>query len=130
MGMILSVDDDQFVLGFIGELFKSAGIPIVLTSNAIEALEIASNFSVDVAILDVSLPQMNGFELQSALRQIDPFTRVIFLSSRMNKSDLLLALRYGAVDYLTKPIDKDILLKTVCDNQQLAQQFRNRRHVS
>ena len=112
MGIVLSVDDDKMVLELVSEAL-SADYQLESIDNPIEAIELAQHSEVDVAILDISLPQMNGFELQRVLKKINPNIQTLFLSSEMNKSNLLTALRNGACDFLQKPVHIDELRNSV-----------------
>jgi DNA-binding NtrC family response regulator len=125
MGIILSVDDDHIVLELLEDVFVKEGIEIIQADNSIDAIEIANEYTVDVAILDISLPHINGFELQQALHQLDAFTKVIFLSSQMNKNTLFRAIRGGAADFHQKPFIPDDLVRSVLQKQKEVIHFRN-----
>ena len=127
MGIIISVDDDPVVQDLLTEVFSEEDIKIYSINNAFEALEIASSHDVDVAILDISMPQMNGFEIQMALNQIDPYTKIIFLSTQMNKNTLLRAIRSGTSDFFAKPFVPKELIESVKSNQKKAIYFRELR---
>ncbi|MFP4460190.1 MAG: response regulator [Candidatus Zixiibacteriota bacterium] len=124
MGIILSVDDDHIILELLTELFTKVGLELITADNSIDAIEIANTRNVDVAILDISLPHIDGFELQQALRQLDPFTRIIFLSSQMNKKTMYRAMHAGAVDFHQKPFLHDELVKSVLKHQTQVQNYR------
>ncbi len=124
MGILMSVDDDRIVRKLISDVFDAEGIEIVTARNPIEALEIASENEVDVAILDIDMPFMSGFELQLKLHEIDPFTKVIFLSSQMNRATLLRAMRGGACDFHKKPFIPDDLVESVLKQREQVIKFR------
>ena len=113
MGLIMSVDDDKIIRNLIRDIFENEELKIVSASNSFEAMEIAISNPVEVAILDIDLPHMTGFELQQRLHEIDPSIKIIFLSSRMNRNTLLQAMRNGAVDFHKKPLIADELVKSV-----------------
>ncbi len=64
----------------------------------------------DIALLDISMPDMDGFELSERLINIDPNLSFLFLTARTEKKDKLHGLRLGADDYITKPFDIDELI--------------------
>ncbi|HTE92097.1 MAG TPA: response regulator, partial [Bradyrhizobium sp.] len=66
-----------------------------------------------VAILDVWMPDMNGLEVQAALRKHSPVTRIIFMSGRDDPSVRQTALEAGAFGFLSKPFDDEVLLQLV-----------------
>ncbi len=124
MGAILSVDDDCLFSELIGETLTDYPEELILVNHPVEAIEIANTTLIDVAILDISLPVMNGFELKKILSSIDPAMRTIFLSSEMNKANLLDAIRCQASDFLQKPFQPSDLKLSVLKRLNEARQLR------
>ncbi|MBT6685179.1 MAG: response regulator, partial [Bacteroidetes bacterium] len=64
----------------------------------------------DLCILDVMLPNVDGFTIASSIRKIDSKTPIIFLTAKSMKADIVKGFKLGADDYITKPFDSDLLL--------------------
>lgn len=128
MGVVLSVDDDDFVLELLWDIFDKEDIELMQASNAIDAIEIACSEQVDVAILDVSMPHFNGLELQQILYQINPNTKIVFLSSENDNQARNDAIKSGAVAFYSKPFDRKDLVQTVkkCRNDMTLLRRRNK----
>ena len=67
----------------------------------------------DICLLDIMMPNMDGFTLAEEIRDIDPDVPLFFLSAKTMKSDILDGYKLGADDYLTKPVDTDVLLAKI-----------------
>lgn len=113
---ILIVDDIRVNLFLIESLLKKMDINLIQATSGIEALEKAKNNNLALAILDVRMPGMNGYELASRLnadRQED-IVPVIFLTANyMNEKEIESGYNSGAVDYIIKPFNQQILLSKV-----------------
>lgn len=86
---------------------------VTLTTGGAEALELSDAYSFDVVILDVMIPDVNGFEVVRRLRQSDNRVPVLMLTARDASADIVRGLDLGADDYLTKPFGFDVLLARV-----------------
>jgi FixJ family two-component response regulator len=108
--VIAIVDDDQAVRESLCDLLEVAG---VATVSFVGAGAFLSAYVPDLfagLITDVDMPGLNGLELQRRLRVLDPALPVIVISAAMSPRIRVQALEDGAVAYLTKPIDPDLLL--------------------
>lgn len=83
---------------------------ITIASQGNEALEIYHKQKPDILVLDVMMPQMDGFTLAKMIRQIDVRTPIIFLTARSSTDDLVTGFRLGGNDYLKKPFDMEELI--------------------
>ena len=100
---ILIVDDEPEIINMVdGFLRKEGFIRIYQAFNCAQALEICKSIKPDIAILDVMLPDGDGFSLMSSLRHISNMP-VLFLSAIGEDEDRLLGLGLGADDYIVKP---------------------------
>ncbi len=99
---VLVVEDDPSVLRVLGELFRRDGLETVGVRTGAEAEPTIASFAPDVVILDLGLPDMNGFDLLRAVRDHHDIP-IIVLSGRGDESDRVLALELGADDYVVKP---------------------------
>ena len=106
---ILVVDDQPVNVQLLRRKLEREGMEVLSTSRGTEALQIALEQMPDLILLDVMMPDMNGFEVCHRLKQ-SVATRsipVIFITARTSKESKLEGLNVGAVDYITKPIDLD-----------------------
>lgn len=109
---ILIVDDDPDLLAVTGFALQQAGFLVVKASDGVAALDAFNREQPDLAVLDINMPRMNGFELAQKLRERSQIP-VIMLTVRSEEEDVVRALAIGADDYLTKPFSPRILLARV-----------------
>ncbi len=112
-GTILVVDDEPSVRDSLGEWFTSEGYETKVAASAKEALAALAARQYDLALLDIKMPGMDGMELQQRLHESDPDLIVIIMTGYATVETAVLALKRGAYDYLTKPVDPDELSHTV-----------------
>lgn len=102
MTTILLVDDDKMITGPLADRLKEAGYTVLVANNGRSGLEMALNQQPDVVVLDVMMPEMDGWEVCKALRRQSPVP-ILMLTARGDEIDRILGLELGADDYLTKP---------------------------
>jgi FixJ family two-component response regulator len=107
---ICVVDDDPSVLKAVERLLKAEGFEVKAFGDPVAFLTAVAKARPRVAILDVAMPRMNGLEVQAALRESSPETRVVFVSGQSDDVTRSAALENGAIDFLGKPVDADRLL--------------------
>lgn len=112
---ILVVDDDLHILEVLEARLSSAGFNVLKAAGAHEALLILKDHSADLMISDMKMPDMSGVSLLTEVRARVPDLPVIFLTAYGTIPDAVLAVKAGAVDYLTKPFDGRDLLKKIHD---------------
>src|SRR6516164_4793981 len=108
-GRILIVDDELVVRDSLGKWFTSEGYTARPTGGAREALEVIQQAEFDVALIDIKMPGMDGMELQGRLREADPDLTVVIMTGYASVDTAVQALKRGAYDYITKPVDPDEL---------------------
>ena len=116
---VLLVEDHTLVrAGFRALLEKLEGIQVIgEVSNGRDALKISKEMEPEVVLMDIAMPEMNGLEATSRMRQECPKTKVLMLSMYTNEEYLKEALRAGAQGYLLKDADRaelELAIKTVC----------------
>src|SRR5215467_1301388 len=114
-GRILIVDDELAVRDSLGKWFTSEGYAAHPSSSAREALETIQKKEFDIALLDIKMPVMDGMELQARLKQADPDLTVIMMTGYASVETAVQALKRGAYDYITKPVDPDELSHLVAN---------------
>ena len=114
---ILVVDDDEMVLMALEELLKPEGFEVEAVSSGAEALERLDKVAYDLLMLDVIMPEMDGFELCKRIRTLGSYneTPVVFLTAKSREEDKVKGLEAGANLFLSKPISPEKLLGIVSD---------------
>ena len=129
---ILVVDDSPINLRLVVRTLEGRGYRLLAAKNGRAALDIARRVHPDLILLDVMMPEMDGFEVCRALKA-DPATRdaiVVFLSALGEVTDKVTGLELGASDYITKPIQAEEVIARVANHvarQQLEREVRNSR---
>lgn len=109
---ILYVEDDETIGLLTKESLESSGYDVNLFVNGREGLESYQSEEYDLCILDVMLPDIDGFALAEKIRESDAAIPIIFVTARSLKEDKLKGLNKGGDDYITKPFDiEELLLK-------------------
>jgi two-component system, NtrC family, response regulator HydG len=108
-GRILIVDDELVVRDSLGKWFTSEGYTAKPAGGAREALELIQHSEFDIALIDIKMPGMDGMELQSRLKEADSDLTVIIMTGYAAVDTAVQALKQGAYDYITKPVDPDEL---------------------
>ena len=109
---ILYVEDDP-TLGFVTtDNLIEEGFDVVLEKDGKSALKRFKKDQFDICILDVMLPELDGFELAEQIRMLNSQVPIIFLTAKSLKEDKLIGLKIGADDYITKPFSiEELILK-------------------
>ena len=113
MSRILIVDDEVEILKPLESMLMEENFRVRSFSNPLNALEFLRAQSVDLAIFDIKMPELNGLDLLRHAREIHPGLPIIFLSSKNEDADQLVGFSIGADDYVGKPFTKQLLLLRV-----------------
>ncbi len=109
---IALVDDDQNILASLSATLRDEGYSVDTYGDGVEALDGIARRPVDLAILDIKMPRMDGMELLGNLRKKNNLP-VIFLTSKDDEIDEVMGLRMGADDYIKKPFSQRLLLERI-----------------
>ena len=115
MPTVYLVDDDPDVLAAIGRLIESEGLQVAAFASAQRFLDGFDRRAPGCLVLDLAMPGINGLELQRSLEQEGSLLPIIFLTGRGDIATSVQAMKHGAVDFLTKPVDDTALLAAVHD---------------
>jgi two-component system response regulator ChvI len=109
---IALVDDDRNILASVSMTLEAEGFAVKTYTDGAEALRALSTTPVDLAVLDIKMPRMDGMELLEKLRRTSDLP-VIFLTSKDDEVDELMGLRMGADDYIKKPFSQRLLIERI-----------------
>ncbi|PHS34714.1 MAG: DNA-binding response regulator [Sulfurovum sp.] len=110
---ILVIEDDMSILIGLKDNLESEGYLVSTSTNGVEGLKMAIENEVDLLILDVMLPGMNGFEICKKIKIKRPLLPVLMLTARSSEIDKIAGLDYGADDYMSKPFSIAELLARI-----------------
>ncbi|GFZ22180.1 DNA-binding response regulator [Lacrimispora indolis] len=117
MDCILIVEDDKKISRIIELQLNHAGFETVKAFNGREAIDVFNNTpDIGLVLLDIMLPQLNGYEVLKYIRERSPELPVIFLTAKDDTGDVVNGLNLGADDYITKPFIFDELLARIKAN--------------
>ena len=102
--VILIVDDDQVFLRLVERVLVHEGYEVILAANGHEAMRLLFSRRPDAVLLDVVMPQMDGWQTCSRIREVSDVPVILLTGSRCGEEDVVKGLEYGADDYLTKPV--------------------------
>lgn len=128
IGSVLIVDDNTVNIQMLGTVLKKADYKISVALSGAEALNFLKSHEVDLILLDIMMPEMDGLEVCSILKRDEHLNKipVIFLTAKNDQDDILAGFKAGAVDYITKPFNNDELLARVSVHVELV---RSRKEI-
>jgi DNA-binding response OmpR family regulator len=110
----LLIDDEPFIHEFIKRCLQPKGFNVVVVTNGAEAMDFLSTTTPRIVLLDIELPAgESGLQVLQRIKKQTPELRVIMLTGVFDDQIGQLAHRYGASDYLTKPVDGTTLCRTL-----------------
>ena len=110
MNKILLAEDDLDFGYILKKYLEMNDFKVFHKTNGVEALDFFENNKVDICILDVMMPKMDGFELSKKIKKQNPFMPLLFLTAKRMKEDIVTGLKIGADDYVTKPFEVEELV--------------------
>jgi CheY-like chemotaxis protein/predicted regulator of Ras-like GTPase activity (Roadblock/LC7/MglB family) len=112
---ILIADDDPSTLQLLTDLLKNNGFQVTATSSGTEALEFYKQETPDIVLADLAMPEMNGMQLLGELKKYDPLAKVVIITAYSDKDTVAQAFRLGALEFLEKPLDPQLLISKLQD---------------
>jgi DNA-binding NtrC family response regulator len=106
---ILFVDDDKAILNMVDKYLTGEGYKVRLANSAMKALDLLKQKNFDIVFTDFKMPEMDGLELLSAIKEYRPDTEVIIITGHGTMETAIQAMKIGSYDYLQKPFKLDIL---------------------
>ena len=121
-GLVLVVDDEFVNRAIMCRLLKSEGFDTIEAANGIEALEAVEANAIDLLLLDIVMPEMDGFEVLATVRgqfsELD--LPVIMVTANEEKSQIVKAFEFGANDFINKPFDPGVTMARINMHLQFA----------
>lgn len=107
---VLIAEDDRDFGNILTQYVSISGFDVTLGRDGNEAWELFKKEKPDICVLDVMMPEMDGFSLAEKIKEAHPDIPVIFLTAKSLKEDIVRGLKIGADDYITKPFDPEVLI--------------------
>ncbi len=121
---LMIIDDDTAMLRSVENIFIHQGYEVSLAKSGIQAVNALSKGNTpDLVLLDIAMPEMDGYAVFKEIKSIQPNVPVIFLTSMEDMQAELTALELGAIDYITKPFVTDILVARVRNHLENARKI-------
>lgn len=109
---ILIAEDDIDIVNILKIFLESSGYRVVTADNGEDALNIVNSDTIDLAVLDIMMPKMDGFSLTKKIRETKTIP-IIILTAKIEDTDSILGLNLGADDYITKPFNPLVIVARV-----------------
>lgn len=110
---ILVVEDDKDIQELISEILKAEGFSVLTAGNGLDGYQIYKEEKLDLLILDIMMPKMDGYQLAKLIRKKDDKLPIIMLTALEEEYDEIKGFEIGADDYITKPFSFNVLLRRV-----------------
>lgn len=107
---VLLAEDDRDFGNILSQYVTISGFDVALARDGKEALEMFTKEKPDICVLDVMMPEMDGFTLGEKIKEAQPGVPLIYLTAKSLKEDIVRGLKIGADDYITKPFDPEVLI--------------------
>jgi DNA-binding response OmpR family regulator len=107
---VLIAEDDRDFGNILTQYVTISGFDVTLGRDGKEAWDLFLQNKPDICVLDVMMPEMDGFTLAEKIKEVQPDVPVIFLTAKSLKEDIVRGLKIGADDYITKPFDPEVLI--------------------
>jgi DNA-binding response OmpR family regulator len=107
---VLLAEDDRDFGSILSQYVTMNGFEVALARDGKEAWELFNEAKPDICVLDVMMPEMDGFTLGEKIKEAQPDVPLIFLTAKSLKEDIVRGLKIGADDYITKPFDPEVLI--------------------
>ena len=119
---VLIVDDSSTNIRVVSNILAPLNYKIHIAKSGMQALNLLSKLNPDIILMDIQMPNMNGFECCERVKSIlSPMSvPIIFLSGSNDEKDILKAKSVGGLDYITKPINADKLIDTLNNHLAIA----------
>jgi DNA-binding response OmpR family regulator len=107
---VLLAEDDRDFGNILSQYVTISGFNVILARDGKEAWDLFNQDKPDICVLDVMMPEMDGFTLGEKIKEVQPEVPLIYLTAKSLKEDIVRGLKIGADDYITKPFDPEVLI--------------------
>ncbi|MHB0976182.1 MAG: response regulator transcription factor [Candidatus Aquicultorales bacterium] len=121
MAQILVIEDDPVINKTLEYNLKRAGFTVLTASDGAVGLRLSQEEKPDLVVLDLMLPEIDGFQLCKEIRSADPMVPVLMVTALEDESDMIKGLNLGADDYITKPFSMAELIARIKANLRRVQ---------
>ena len=123
---ILVVDDDKNTRRYMRAVLEAADYTVTTAENGAEALKVMESEYIDLVVLDIMMPEMDGYQFTEALRGVQNNLPILMVSAKQLSADRKKRVRAGIDDYMTKPVDMEELVLRI---QALLRRSRHRQRA-
>ncbi len=114
MKRILIVDDSKTSRKFLKNMLIEAGFEVVAEAiDGIDGIEKYKEFKPDVVTMDITMPNLDGIDAVTEIMRIDPEAKIIMVTAAGQKNNVVEALKRGAVDFVQKPFDAEVIVEVI-----------------
>ncbi len=110
---VLLVDDEAYFIELLSQRLETRGLKVVAVTSGEEAVALAADRSIDVAVVDLAMPGINGIETLRQIKEERRDMEVIMLTGQSSVKSGIEAMKSGATDYLEKPVDLQALMDAI-----------------
>ena len=110
---VMLVDDEFDFIELLSQRLETRGLKVITVTSGEEALAMIEDLNIDVAVVDFAMPGINGVETLRQIKEKRSDIEVIMLTGQGTIQSGIKAMKYGAIDYLEKPVDLNILMEKI-----------------
>jgi len=110
---VMLVDDEEEFIDLMSQRLETRGLTVVAVTSGEEAIIHANDYNFDVAVVDLAMPGIDGIETLTQMKEIRPDIEVIMLTGQATVQSGIEAMKHGAIDFLEKPVDLDVLMEKI-----------------
>ncbi len=110
---VLVVDDEQVVCNAIARQLQNAGYQVEVAYNGTDAIRILDEKTIHLALIDIRMPRISGFDVLKHIQLQRPYTKAIMMTAYADIKSAIDSISFGAVDIISKPIDVDEVVITI-----------------
>ncbi len=110
---ILAVDDTPFFLTTLKKILQDTGYKLLFVTSGSDALKSLEKHHPDLVLLDIEMPEMDGYELAAQIRKRGEKAPIVFLTGNAKRENVVRAVEAGAADFIVKPVNKEGVLAKI-----------------
>lgn len=115
---VLLVDDEEEFIELMSQRLETRGLKVVTVTSGEQAIVMAGDQNFDVAVVDLAMPGIDGIETLKQIKEKRPDIEVIMLTGQATVQSGIEAMKYGAIDFLEKPVDLNVLMEKIHQAKQ------------